>query len=64
MSNWSEATNGWRSKGTEIELECPKCTETDATMFETTIHSKTTVSYFCNTCAHSWVEPRQVKELR
>lgn len=54
MTNWSEATDGWRSKGTEVEFACPKCGEDDGTQIETTVYGKTRLSYFCNTCAHEW----------
>jgi hypothetical protein len=54
-SNWADATDGWRSKGTI--LKCPKCGE-DGTQIETTMRGKTTVAFFCNTCANDWAAPR------
>lgn len=51
MGNWDDATEGWRSKGTEVR--CPKCGEM-GTQIETTIFGRTRLTYFCNTCAHDW----------
>ena len=55
---------GHRSRGSVITKACPKCHEDSSTQIETTIYGKTTVSLFCNTCAHEWREPRDLSELR
>jgi hypothetical protein len=52
---------GWSSKGTEVQ--CAKCGEMGA-MIETTIYGKTTISYFCNTCAYSGVTRLTCVRLR
>jgi hypothetical protein len=52
-------TGGYMSKGRTAVRPCPKCAEDSATQIETTIYGKTRISYFCNTCAHEWKEPRE-----
>lgn len=52
---------GHRSKGSVIARVCPKCQEDSSTQIETTIYGKTSVSYFCNCCAHEWREPREAE---
>jgi len=52
---------GWRSKGTPIT--CPKCGNDSATLLETTIYGKTSLSIFCVICSHHWNVARDVKEI-
>jgi DNA-directed RNA polymerase subunit RPC12/RpoP len=45
---------GWSSKGRPIK--CPRCSNDCATLIETVIYGKTSVSYFCAVCASEWEE--------
>lgn len=43
------------------DARCPKCGE-DVLLEATS--NKAATFYFCCVCAHSWTEPREVKEVR
>lgn len=53
--NWNDATRDLH------DLRCPKCRDDRQIEVEVT---RREVRCFCNTCAHVWTAPREIREVR